>query len=283
MSSTFPALFVILFRFLSTLFTLEYARDSSFMFKIISAAFRETREYDANSILHTRGVSLHQSTSQFDISSTVPSSSAPSDPIELDASQLTTYPEPGSSRRRPEILPRAKSFQDHYRYTPSKFQSIFEIIDALAEPRRHSSNETSDLSDTEDSRFDSLNSSRPSSPLHLKDVSVQLETPDIFSGVNFSSVSVSSWPYNNNKGKVIDKSRLGSERLNSVKNFHFDEHYKTQDKEPSPTAGPIRFTDLRKTKPEPRVERTEDEPEMVNETRFIRYLANESYISSKDS
>lgn len=246
---------------------------------LISAAFRETRDYDKNSILHTRGVSLHQSTSQLDVNSTVPSSSAPSDPIELDPSQLTTHPEPGSSRRRSEPLPRAKSFQDHYRYTPSKFQSIFEIIDALSDPNRRASDETSDLSDTEDSRIDSLTSSTHPSPLHLNDVSVQVEAPDVFSGVNFSSVSVSSWPYNN---KVVNKTRLESERPNSFKEFHFEGLYKKQDKDPSPTAGPIHFTDLKKTRPERRVEGNGNEPQLVNENRLMRYLANESYVMNND-
>ncbi len=237
--------------------------------------------------MHTQGVSLHQSTSQFETSSTVPSSSAPSDPIELDPSQLSTHPEPGSSRRRPELLPRAKSFQDQYRYTPSKFQSIFEIIDALSDPHRHANDETSDLSDTEDSRRDSLSSSRPPSPLHLNDVSVQLETHDVFRGVNFSSLSVSSWPYDN-KEKVINKSRLASERPNSFKDFYSDKFSKKEDKDSSPTAGPIRFTDLRKTtRPEPkaesRTETKEDEHQMLNDKRFLRYLANESYIGNKET
>ena len=213
------------------------------------------------------------------MNSTVPSSSAPSDPIELDPSQLTTHPEPGSSRRRSEPIPRAKSFHDHYRYTPSKFQSIFEIIDALSDPNRRASDETSDLSDTEDSRVDSLSSSKHSSPLHLNDVSVQTETPDVFSGVNFSSVNVSSWPYN----KVVNKTRLESERQNSFKEFHFEGLYKKQDNDPSPTAGPIRFTDLKKTGPERRVEGNGNEPNLVNEDRFMRYLANESYVMSKNA
>ena len=222
-------------------------------------------------------MSLHQSTSQFEVSSTAPSSSAPSDPIELDASQLSTHLEPGSSRRRPEFLPRAKSFQDQYRYTPSKFQSIFEIIDALSDPRRHAS-DTSTFSDNEDSQIDSLSSSRPSSPLQLNDVSVQMDAHDVFSGVNFSSVSVSSWPYNN-KDKVINKSRLGSERPSSFNDFHGGKFSKKEDKYISPTAGPIRFTDLRKTRPVPK---HDDEPKMVNEKRFMRYLTNESYVSNKE-
>ena len=208
----------------------------------------------------------------------MPSSSAPSDPIELDPCQLITHPEPGSSRRRPELLPRAKSFQDQYRYTPSKFQSIFEIIDALSDPRRHANDETSDLSDTEDSRLDSLSSS----PVHLNDVSVQVETHDVFRGVNFSSVSVSSWPYNS-KDKIINKSRLGSERPNSFKDFHFDKFTKKEDEDPSPNNGPIRFTDLKQTRPEPKVQTVGDEPELVSNNRFMRYLANESFVSNKET
>ena len=211
-------------------------------------------------------------------SSSAPSSSAPSDPIELDSSQLSTHPEPASWRRQPaEILPRAKSFQDHYRYTPSKFQSIFEIIDALSDPRRHSSD-----TDNDDSQFDSLSSSRPSSPLHLNDVSLQIDAPDVFSGVNFSSVNVSSWPYNN-KDKVINKSRLGSQRPNSFNDVvHFGKFVKKEDKDISPTAGPIRFSDLRRTRPEPKHEEIDDEPKIVNEKRFMKYLTNESYVSNKE-
>lgn len=243
------------------------------------AAFRATRDYDASSIVHTRGIGLQQSISQIEASSTVPSSSAPSDPIELDASQLTTHPEPSSSRRRPELLPRAKSFRDLYLYTPSKFQNIFEIIDALSDPRRHASDETSDLSDNESSArggLDCLDSSRSPTPLKLQDVSLQVESdrPDVFRGINFSSVSVSSWPSNN---KVIDKSRLGSDRPNSFKEFHSAELYKQQEQDS--LAGPIRFTDLKRTRPEPKVD---SEPQLGNGERFMRYLANESYINNKE-
>ncbi|XP_028394135.1 uncharacterized protein LOC114518355 [Dendronephthya gigantea] len=246
---------------------------------IYNPAFRETREYDANSILHTRGVSLHQSTSQFDMSSTVPSSSAPSDPIELDPSQLTTHAEPTSFRRRPDLLPRAKSFQEQYRYTPTKFQSIFEIIDALSDPRRNANDETSDLSDTEESRIDSLGSSGPSSPVHLNEVSLKVDATDVFSGVNFSAINVSSWP---NSTKVINKSRLRAERPDSFKGFHFKESYKEQNRNDTQTDGPIRFTDLKKTRPDPKAQSAVDERQVNGENRFLRYLANESYVSNKE-
>lgn len=209
----------------------------------------------------------------------MPSSSAPSDFIELDPSQLTTHPEPSSSRQRPELLPRAKSFQERFSYTPSKFQNIFEIIDALSDPHRHANDETSDLSDNEYSArdgLDSLDSSRSPTPLKLHDVSLQVESdrPDVFRGINFSSVSVSSWPSNN---KVINKSRLGSDRPNSFKEFHSGELYKQQEEDS--LAGPIRFTDLKKTRPEPKVG---SEPQLGNGERFMRYLASESYISNKE-
>ena len=224
-------------------------------------------------------MSLHQSISQFDTSSPVPSSCAPSDLIELDASQLITHPEPTSSRRQPDLLPRAKSFQDQYRYTPSKFQSIFEIIDALSDPRRHTSGETSDLSDTEESRVDSLGSSQPSSPIHLNEVSLKVDATDVFSGVDFSAINVSSWP---NSGKVINKSRLGAERPDSLKDFHFKEIHKKQGTDDPQTPGPIRFTDLKKTRPDPKIRSAVDEHQANGENRFLRYLASESYVSYKE-
>lgn len=221
-------------------------------------------------------MSLHQSLSEFDMrsTSTAPPSTTPSGPIELDPSQLTTHPDPSSSGRRPDILPRATSFQDEYRYIPSKFQSIFEIIEALSAPRRVANDNSSDLYDTEDSSY-------PLSPIHLNDMSLQLEIPDIFSGVNFSELTISSWPYDNEE-KVINKSRLETQQPNSFEPFHFEEIKSKENSSEvlSPSVGAARFSDLKRAKSGPIVW---DDPQFMRENRFICYLANESYRSNKET
>lgn len=230
---------------------------------IHNPAYRDTQEHDANSIFHTRGITLHQTTSP--PASTLPSNSTRSKPLELDPRKLIPEPLPGSddvSRRLHGVLPRNPSFQDRHLYMPSKFQNIFEIIEALSAPHRRASDNSSDCSSnaTRD-RQDSLSSLGTASPVKLTDVSVDVKGThlDSFNDVNFSAIRVSSSRFNN---RVIDKVKLDLERKNS-KCLHSDGSYRRQDEQSSSLSGPIRFTDLRNARTETKPESLADDSEQV--------------------
>lgn len=211
--------------------------------------------------------------------------SSRSKPLELSTRKLVIHPSIGTSDVSPrarEVLPSTTSFQDRHFYVPSKFQNIFEIIDALSRPHRNASEYSSECSSTENAspdELDSLSSLGASSPLKLNDVCIDLPQahPNSFSDVDFSSIHVSSSPYNQ---RMVDKVKLDFERKNSFKDLHSEERYRRYYEEPSSPPGQIRFTDLKKVRAGTVSENLGNNSELANQERLLRYLASERYIDN---
>ena len=239
-------------------------------FLLLAAAFCETREdYDNNSILHTRGVSLAPEPS----TSSQPSTQR----LQLAPNLLNNGSTADNSfRLTSEHLPRTTSFQERHFIMPSKFQNIFEIIDALSAPHRDSVDMDSEGSSkwtTPRDSHDSVSSlSSSSNPVKLKDVSLSMpENPNVFRDVNFSAVHLSGTQFSAKKVNKLNLETQVSSSSSQVKNPIYSE----KEEDEACITGPIRFTDLRRVRTEKQPESFSCDNPFGNEERFRKYLPDE--------